>query len=134
MLHYSLGDSKNKRMLKYYIIYSFNLAGMDEWHFTIVIKGVKKVRQYHSYKNVMFLFCTSCLLNKTQWGEKILISVQKRFQAYLKLSASGFFKTIISGLQASASMQRWNKNNTVIRLDLVIKFSLKENKSQNEKC
>lgn len=37
----------------------------------------KKVRQYHSYKKVMFLFCTSCLLNKTPRGEKILISVQK---------------------------------------------------------
>lgn len=24
------GDSKNKRILKYYNIYSFNLAGMDE--------------------------------------------------------------------------------------------------------
>lgn len=93
----------------------------------------KKDRQYHSYKKVMFLFCTSCLLNKTPRGEKILISVQKRFQAYLKLSASGFFQTIISVLQASASMQRWNKNNPVIWFDLVIKFSLKENKSQNEK-
>lgn len=37
----------------------------------------KKDRQYHSYKKVMFLFCTSCLLNKTPRGEKILISVQK---------------------------------------------------------
>lgn len=122
-------------MLKYYIIYSFNLVGMDEWNFTIVIKVVKKDEQYHSYKKsnvVSFLYFL--FGQQTQWGEKILISVQKRFQAYLKLSASRFFKTIISVLQASASMQRWNKNNTVIRLDLVIKFSLKENKSQNEKC
>lgn len=61
---HSLGDSKNIRMLQYYIIYSFNLVGMDEWNFTIVIKVVKKDEQYHSYKKVMFLFCTSCLVNK----------------------------------------------------------------------
>lgn len=115
-------------------IHSILQAWMNEFYY--FYQSHKKDGQYHSYKKVMlFLLCTSCLVNKTQRGEKSLISVQNRFRAYLKqcqfLDSSRLFFSV---LQASASMQCWNKNNPVIWLDLIIKFSLKENKSQNEKC